>query len=431
LSSWLQTQWNNFATSYDAPAAAVQSSPSVILLSIGSLVIGFLTIGYAPGLAALSEFRSPWLPSAFAVAGAICSYSAWKHQATGRVGTACMFLDTLLYTTALSLAAVLTVSPFSVGFAIALALFLIGFPARVYALTAALAVAICTPPLVLTILLEREPLVVFVMWAGCTVALALSRRTGQQRALREQNERLRSALGAADRVAEQSMEAALAASLLDIGHFLHELRNLRAVQQTNLQFVKEEGGVHGEALEALEDAIAAQALENELISKAIDGLRKRAQPTQESFVLHDAVREFASERADKFPLEFALASPRFSIRGDRHHVKAVLNNLIRNADKAGATRAKVELKANPDAKSVLLIVEDDGPGLKEHQIPDLFRPFATGGRADGTGLGLYLTRRYVNLLGGTIEASNRAEGGACFRMLIPAHLTSDSDRPAR
>lgn len=431
MSSWLQSQWSKFATSYDAPAAAVQSSPSVILLAVGSLVTGFLTIGYAPGLAALSEFRSPWLPAAFAVAGAFCSYNAWKHKSAGRVGTACMFLDTLLYTTALSLAAVLTVSPFSVGFAIALALFLMGFPARVYALTGALAVAICTPPLLIAIALERDPLVVFVMWAGCTVALALSRRTGQQRALREQNERLRSALGAADRIADQSMEAALAASLLDIGHFLHELRNLRAVQQTNLQFVKEEGGVQGEALEALDDAIAAQALENQLITRAIDALRERAKPSQETFVLHDAVKEFASERADKFPLEveLELGSPKFSIRGDRQHVKAVLNNLVRNAEKAGATRARVELKANPDARSVLLVVEDNGPGLKQHQIPDLFRPFVAGGRPDGTGLGLYLTRRYVNLLGGTIEASNGAKGGACFRILVPARIASDSDHP--
>ncbi len=429
MSRWLQAQWDKFATSYDAPAAAVQSSPSVILLSIGSLVTGFLTIGYAPGLAALSEFRSPWLPAALAVAGAFCSYTAWKHKATGRVGTACMFLDTLLYTTALSLAAVLTVSPFSVGFAIALALFLIGFPARVYALTAALAVAVCTPPLLITILLEREPLVVVVMWAGCTVALALSRRTGQQRALREQNERLRSALGAADRVADQSMEAALAASLLDIGHFLHELRNLRAVQQTNLQFVKEEGGVQGEALEALDDAITAQTLENQLITRAIDALREKSKPTQESFVLHDAVKEFANERADRFPVELELESPKFSIRGDRQHVKAVLNNLIRNAEDAGATRARVALRANSDAKSVLLVVEDNGPGLKEHQIPDLFRPFVDGGRPDGTGLGLYLTRRYVNLLGGTIEASNGPQGGACFRILVPARIASDSDRP--
>jgi signal transduction histidine kinase len=377
-----------------------------------------------PVLAEVSELRMPWLPAGFAVAGALCSYTAWRQRATGTLGTACMLLDTALYTTSLSLAAVLSISPFSVGFAIALALFLLTFPARVYALTLLIAVAMSGPPLLITSLMGHDLLAGVVIWAACTVALTSTYRTGQQRALREQNERLRSALGAADQVAEQSMETALAASLLDIGHFLHELRNLRAVQQTNLQFVREEGGLQGETLEALEEAITAQTAENRLITDAIERLRRKANPARESFALHDVLSEFVHSQPGSFRIELDLEGPPFFIRGDREHVRAVLSNLVRNAERAGATRVRLGLSPNADSKSALLVVEDNGPGLREAQVKDLFKPFV--GNAGGTGLGLYLTSRYVRLLGGRIEASNRAEGGAAFRVVLPGHLAGDA-----
>jgi signal transduction histidine kinase len=421
---WWKTQWGKFAASYDAPAAAVQSNPTAILLGVGSLVAGFLVIGYVPVLAEASELRMPWLPAGFAVAGALCSYTAWRNRATGTLGTACMLLDTALYTTSLSLGAVLSTSPFSLGFAIALALFLLAFPARVYSLTLLIAVAMSGPPLLITLWMEQDALVGVVVWAACSVALTSTYRTGQQRALREQNERLRSALGAADQVAEQSMETALAASLLDIGHFLHELRNLRAVQQTNLQYVREEGGLEGDAREALEEAITAQNSENKLITDAIERLRRKANPARESFALHDVLTEFARSRPGSVRLELDLQGPLFFIRGDREHVKAVLNNLVRNAERAGATHVWLGLRPNANSKSALLAVEDDGPGLRQDQVKDLFKPFA--GHAEGMGLGLYLTSRYVRLLGGSIEASNRAEGGAVFRVVLPGNLAGDA-----
>lgn len=419
--TWYKRHWDAFAASYDAPAAAVQSSPKAILLGVGSLVVGLLAIGYLPAVASVAQLRMAWLPAATAVAGACCSYAAWRHKATGRIGTACMLLDTSLYSSSLSLAAVLSEGPFAVGFAIALALFLLAFPARVYSLTWPIALAMSGPPLLVSLALGRDPLVGVVVWAACTVALTTSYRNGQQRSLRAQNESLRNALGAADEVAERVMETALAASLVDIGHFLHELRNLRAAQQANLQFVREEGSLNQDALEALDEAIAAQTQENELIADAIERLRRKAQPARESFVLHDVVSEFVRSRGDSFVV-VDLQAPPFLIRGDKEHVRAVLTNLVRNADKAGASKVSVKILPNADSKSVQVVVHDDGPGLPEEQLQEMFRPFA--GPADRTGLGLYLASRYVSLLGGRIAASNHAEGGAAFRVDLPGRFVN-------
>lgn len=395
----------------------VQSNPKAILIGIGSLVAGYLAIGYVPAIASLAGLRDPWIPALFAILGAFCSYLAWRHQATGPIGSTCMLLDTALYTSSLTLAAVRSEYPFSLGFSIALALFLLAFPSRVYSLTWLIALATTGPSVVITALWGHDATVALVVWAACSLAITASYRTGQQRALVQQNLRLRNALGTADQVAEHTMETALAASLLDIGHFLHELRNLRAVEQTNLQFVREEGKLEGDVLEALDDAIAAQDKENALISEAIERLRRKATPAKESFSLHDVLSNFVHEQPEGLALTLDFQAPPFQMQGDPRHVLAVLSNLIRNSQRAGATQARIALEATANAKAVALVVEDNGPGLRESQIPELFKPFTSYG--EGLGLGLYLTSRYVQLLGGQIEGENRPSGGAVFRILLP------------
>jgi len=398
----------------------------VIVLGSGSVIAAILACGYIPALAAISHLRMAWVPALVGGLGAACSYTAFRNKATGRVGTLCMWMDTLLYTTTFSLAAVLSSEPFSLGFAIALTLFLLYFPARTYALTVPLTIAMCGPPVTITLLLGRDALVSVVVWAACTVALTTAHRTGQKRAHEAERQQLIHALGAAERVADQSMEAALAASLVDIGHFLHELRNARAAQQANLQFVLEEGGLEGELRKALEEAIDAQAEENKLVAAAIERLRRKGRPRSTDFALQDVLREFVRTHRTPLSVTLGIDAPAFVVQGDPEHIKAVLANLVRNAEKAGAANLKILLRANADSKSVSLVVQDDGPGFDSRHLPDLFKPFPELGRPDGTGLGLYLCRRYVDLLGGTIEAVNRPERGAMFRIVLPGQLAKDT-----
>lgn len=100
-----------------------------------------------------------------------------------------------------------------------------------------------------------------------------------------------------------------------------------------------------------------------------------------------------------------------------HVVAPLVENASRHAP--GST---VTLTATPDGDVVLLVVEDDGPGLPEDL--DVFAPFGRGAGplrpdGDGTGLGLHIVEALVQSSGGTVSAGASAAGGARFEVRLP------------
>jgi two-component system sensor histidine kinase MtrB len=72
---------------------------------------------------------------------------------------------------------------------------------------------------------------------------------------------------------------------------------------------------------------------------------------------------------------------------------------------------------------VVVEVTDDGPGIPEEALPHLFERFykadAARARSDGSGLGLAIAWENARLHGGDLQARNRPEGGAAFRLTLP------------
>lgn len=114
----------------------------------------------------------------------------------------------------------------------------------------------------------------------------------------------------------------------------------------------------------------------------------------------------------------ALRGRYFGLDPDR--VRQVVRNLVSNAvkytEKGGVTlRARVS-DGPGDQSYVALAVEDTGPGTPEERLPHLFEPFDRAGRADSTGLGLglSLSRRIAERMGGSLTAENLDKGGSRF-----------------
>jgi len=109
------------------------------------------------------------------------------------------------------------------------------------------------------------------------------------------------------------------------------------------------------------------------------------------------------------------------VRGDHERLRQLLLNLLFNAADALGGKGRVEVRAANGQGVVQLIVTDDGPGIDPDVLEQVFDPFVTTkAPGQGTGLGLAVCHTIVEGLGGSIEASNREQGGAAFEVRLPA-----------
>ena len=108
-----------------------------------------------------------------------------------------------------------------------------------------------------------------------------------------------------------------------------------------------------------------------------------------------------------------------SVRVDRALMDQVLINLLRNALDATADvdEPRITIRARLDHGRVLLQVEDNGPGIPEHLLDQLFVPFFTTKR-DGSGIGLSVSRQIMSAHGGEI-AVRSAPGKTVFSLVLP------------
>ncbi len=121
-----------------------------------------------------------------------------------------------------------------------------------------------------------------------------------------------------------------------------------------------------------------------------------------------------------------------SVQGDRAKLRRILENLIGNALKF-TEHGTVAILARylADKKMLEFRVSDTGIGIPQEQISTIFQKFRqasahTGMEHGGVGLGLYIVKKYLDLLGGTIQVESRTGEGSTFILRIPAPLHSNS-----
>ena len=144
-------------------------------------------------------------------------------------------------------------------------------------------------------------------------------------------------------------------------------------------------------------------------------------------------RVVASERARWPEVRFETRVPPGlpSAAGEDTYLEQVLRNLLGNAAKYGGTESVVTVSADADDAWVTLRVEDQGPGIDEDELDQLFELFyrspRTAATASGAGIGLFVCRQLVAAMGGSITAERRPEGGAAFVVALPRYL--DDEEP--
>ncbi len=218
----------------------------------------------------------------------------------------------------------------------------------------------------------------------------------------------------------------------------HELRTpLNIIMGYNQLFLE---GDYGSMTEEQIDTLqrmdkSAQGL-LELITATLDLSRLetgQVKPEVQAIALPDLVTELEAEISglrEKPNVDFAwdLAPGLPELRSDPVKLKMVFKNLIGNAIKF-TDAGSVAVRLRPRDGGVEITVADTGVGIAREMLPVIFEPFR---QADvfrtrehgGVGLGLYIVRRLLDLLGGTIDVESTVGQGSTFRVWVPSQVAA-------
>jgi PAS domain S-box-containing protein len=128
----------------------------------------------------------------------------------------------------------------------------------------------------------------------------------------------------------------------------------------------------------------------------------------------------------------ALAPDAVRVQGDATRVKQILTNLLTNAAKYNVDGGRIHVSTQSNGVEVEISVTDSGLGMTPAQMAELFQPFNRLGRErstqEGTGIGLVISRRLAELMGGSLRARSRPDEGSVFILTLPAIDSPDTVR---
>lgn len=165
------------------------------------------------------------------------------------------------------------------------------------------------------------------------------------------------------------------------------------------------------------------------ISKIEAGLMKTFTSRFDLVELVEFVHQFflpeTESKGLRFSLVLNLESNPCMIESDREKLYAILINLMKNAVKF-TVKGSVELKVVKETGSFLFSVTDTGVGIPENRQAAIFERFIQADLSDkvanqGAGLGLAITKAFVEMLGGRIRVESRVGTGSVFTFTLPAN----------
>ena len=206
----------------------------------------------------------------------------------------------------------------------------------------------------------------------------------------------------------------------------HEINNPLGVVLMYSHLLREELADASKGREDV-DRIIAEAERTRAIVRGILNFAREDKvertPTDINALVRSAVNgTLATSPNGKFRVEFRLDPSLGPQQVDGGQLRQVFDNLLKNAVEAMPDGGAIRVATEDGDGEFCVTVSDAGPGIPEESLPKMFSPFFTTKKVGkGTGLGLSVCYGIVKMHGGTIQAANNAEGGACFTVRIKHH----------
>ncbi|MGD8757355.1 MAG: ATP-binding protein [Deltaproteobacteria bacterium] len=259
----------------------------------------------------------------------------------------------------------------------------------------------------------------------------------------ERTEALKKALEEKDRTQELLIRSeSLAAVGALVAGVAHELNNplasvsslVQSAVETMEEASSEQAAGSQARLEEREELIDDLKFSLKELNRAKDivasllGISRQTQEYSEPVILNDVSRNalkvlYNQYKRTGIEMIEAYEDDLPEIRGNFSNLGQVCLNIITNAIQAvdsGQGRISLRTRYDQGKGMVIFECEDNGPGISEEVMKDIFKPFYTTKEVGkGTGLGLYISYEIVRRHNGNIFANNNARGGATFRVQLP------------
>jgi two-component system sensor histidine kinase PilS (NtrC family) len=203
----------------------------------------------------------------------------------------------------------------------------------------------------------------------------------------------------------------------------HEIRNPLASMSGSIQVLRQELPLNDEQAQLMDIVLR----ESERLNDTIRSFLAYARPQRFAVsrldvrkTLQDTamlIRHGSDVREDHV-IEVDVPPDPVWYDADENQIRQIVWNLATNGLRAMARGGRLRLAVAATAADVELTVEDQGRGIPEEELDEIFQPFHTSFEK-GTGLGLPIVHRIVTDYGGTIQVSSRVALGTTFRVKLP------------
>jgi signal transduction histidine kinase len=165
---------------------------------------------------------------------------------------------------------------------------------------------------------------------------------------------------------------------------------------------------------------------NILLASRVDsiGLEVASERVDVVALVADVLAAVHAVADDRSTFELVAPPDLPPLAGDREKLRQVVTNLVANAAKYSPAGGRIEVELKPSDGELQIVVRDEGLGIAPDDQTLIFEKFY---RADanmtrgvsGSGLGLYISRELVNLMGGTIFVQSELGKGSTFFVTLP------------
>ncbi len=415
--SLLKQLWRHFLGSFEVAGETASSHP-LATLPVLSVFFGATALGWHAPSIGLTNWVAP---TALTLGAGTASITAWFLRRHFAAAAALQLIDIPLYGLAIVSLAVFSQPPASYVFLSAYVLMCIVWATQ-YGLNLLSVLSTVIVPSGFALFFRVDPIII----VHLVFCLVIYSHTAYRTTVRRRRERKLAATQDVIRQVDKHLKAANEQRKLELasraGAIFHELRSELGMGMMNWRFASQQlrgkAPNHDECEAALNEAQEGFSRFEELFEEFRRmelGSKNQNTKAGAHFRLKDI--GFVSVTQNQQVASIAPPADEVPVKGDLEDARVVLRNLLQNGYDAGASA--IELKVEHEHDRVRILVTDDGKGLAPPVIEHLFEPLVTADKKDGTGLGLYLSKKKAVWMGGDLRLVNTGRKGTTFELELP------------